>query len=414
MKINDQEIFMSTSTKKISYPFFDCDNHFYEPQEALMRHMPKRFESLFKYVNINGRTKLILDGKLSDYIPNPTFEVVAAPGCHVDYYRGKNPDGKSMRELSVIEKSKPEYQYKTAARYDLLKEQGLIGTLVFPTLASVIEGHMGHRPDFCHAAFHSLNMWIKEEWGFGDDNVFYATPVITLMEVEKAMEEAEWIINQGSKVVLIRPSYVPGWRGNRGMGSMEFEPVFARLEEAGIFIAFHSSDNGYQDVFERHASSNVNGEYQPFNNVDPLSLVLDVNQRAHADHLASLICHGVFDRHPKLKVGYIETGTSWIYPLWERLEHVNKMAPQLFKRHPHEVIREHVWLHPHFEEMEAEKAHRLIDLVGADHVLFGSDWPHPEGLAQPAEWIQFIHYLNDVDKAKIMGGNMLGLLGRAA
>lgn len=402
------------STAKATYPLFDCDNHFYEPKEALLRYMPDRYKSLFQYVEINGRTKLVLDGKISNYIPNPTFEVVAAPGCHVDYYRGKNPEGKSMRELSIIEESIPEYSYKTAARYELLEKQGLIGAMVFPTLASVLESHMSQYTDFCHDAFHALNLWIMEEWGFGFDHKFYATPVVTLMEVDKAVAETEWLIEQGTKVVLIRPSYVPGLRGNRGMGSPEFDPVFARLAEAGVFIAFHSSDNGYNDIYERHSVGRGAGEYKPFEGSDPLNLVMDVNQRAHGDHLASLVCHGVFERHPRLKVGYIETGVNWLYPLWERMEHAYNMAPQLFRRHPHEVIREHVWFHPHFEEMEADKALQLIDLVGADHLLFGSDWPHPEGLANPSDWLGFIDYLKEEDKAKIMGGNMLGLLGRAA
>lgn len=405
---------MSNPIAKVNFPLFDCDNHFYEPKDAILRYLPEKYHSNFKYVEINGRTKLVLDGHISEYIPNPSFDVVAAPGCHVEYYRGNNPDGKTMREFNIVEACKPEYRYKNEARYKILEKQGLSGTLMFPTLASVIESHMSHNPDFCHAAFHSLNRWIKDEWGFGEDNKFYATPVITLMEVDKAVEEADWILSQGAKVVLIRPTYVPGYKGCRGMGSPEFEPVFSRLEEAGVFIAFHSSDNGYHDVYKRHASSETASEYLPFNNVDPLSLVMDVNQRAHGDHLASLVCHGFFERHPKIKVGYIETGVSWLYPLWERMEHAYKMQPQLFRRHPHEVVKEHVWFHPHFEELEAEKAIRLIDLVGADNVLFGSDWPHAEGLANPADWLNFISYLKVEDQAKIMGGNMLNILGKAA
>ncbi len=396
------------------YPFFDCDNHFYEPKEAILRHLPKQFQHLFRYLEIEGRTKVVLDGRISEYIPNPSFDVVAAPGCHVDYYRGINPEGKSMRELSVIERCLPEYRYKTEGRYKLLKEHGLTGTLVFPTLGSVIEAHMGHRPDFCHAAFHSLNQWTKEEWGFGEDNQFYATPVLTLMEADKAIAETDWLLKEGVRVVLIRPTYVPGWKGPRGMGSPEFDPIFARLAEAGVFIGFHSSDNGYFDTYKRHAISDTAGEFLPFKNVDPLGLAMDYNQRAHADHLASLVCHGVFDRHPKLKVGYIETGVNWLYPLWERLEHVYKMGPKMFKRDPLDAIREHVYFHPHFEEMEAAKAQRLIGLVGADHVLFGSDWPHPEGLAQPSQWVDYLQDVSEDDKRKIMGGNMLKILGRAA
>ncbi len=405
---------MAQQNSSTDYLFFDCDNHFYEPREAILEHLPSRYKEVFRYVEIEGRTKLVLDGRISEFIPNPTFEVVAAPGCHVNYHRGKNLEGKTMREMTTVVKAVDEYRYKTPARIDLLKQHGLSGTLLFPTLASVVEAHMSHRPDFCHAAFHSLNLWIQATWGFGQDKQFFATPVLTLMEVDKAIAEAEWIIAQGAKVVLIRPTYVPGLRGNRGMGSPEFAPVFARLEEAGIFITFHASDNGYFDVYQRHAAGDTGQEFLPFKSADPLGLVMDYNQRAHADHLASLVCHGVFERHPTLKVGYIETGVGWFYPMWERMAHVYKMQPQLFKRHPHEVIREHVWLHPHFEEIEHGKAPRLLDLVGADHVLFGSDWPHAEGLAQPSDWVNSLEGVDPVSVRKIMRDNLLGLLGIAA
>ena len=79
---------------------FDADNHFYEPPEALTRHLPDQYRSQLQYVKLeNGRTKLAVGGKISEYIPNPTFDVVARPGAQEEYYRKGNPDGKSRREL---------------------------------------------------------------------------------------------------------------------------------------------------------------------------------------------------------------------------------------------------------------------------------------------------------------------------
>ena len=388
--------------------YFDCDNHFYESAESFLRYLPEQYKQALQFVDVEGRTKMMVNGKLSDYIPNPTFEVVAAPGSTVEYFKGNNPDGKSYRDFMVVERCIPEYRIKTAERYQLLQQHGLRGTLIFPTLASVVEGHMYEDPDLCHAMIHSLNQWMLDEWGFGEDGQFFATPVITLMDADKALEEAKWIAAQGSKVVLMRPSYVPGANGNRGMGSAEFDPVYSLLEAHDIVIAFHNSDNGVYDLYERHQRSEValQGEYQPFKKSDPLEMVMDLNQVTVGHNLAGLICHGVFDRHPKLKVCYVETGVAWLYPLWDRLEHVYKMAPQLFTKHPHDTIRKHVWFHPHFEE----NVDRLVAMVGVDHIIFGSDWPHPEGLARPADWVECLANFSDEDKAKIMGGNMMKLL----
>ena len=122
-----------------------------------------------RFVELDGKTKMLVNGKLSDYIPNPTFEVVAAPGSTVEYLKGNNPDGKSYRDFMQPQKCIPEYRVKTPKRYELLEEHGLCGTLMFPTLASVVEGHMYEDPDLCHAMIHSLNQWMLDEWGFRGD-----------------------------------------------------------------------------------------------------------------------------------------------------------------------------------------------------------------------------------------------------
>ena len=61
-------------------PIFDADNHLYETIDALTKHMPDRYKRAVDYVEVKGRTKIVVNGKISEYIPNPTFEVVARPG----------------------------------------------------------------------------------------------------------------------------------------------------------------------------------------------------------------------------------------------------------------------------------------------------------------------------------------------
>src|SRR5690606_11191186 len=91
-----QEMNMSNAAVKlateagIDFPVYDADHHYYEPPEAFLKHLPKQFRKDFQYVQVNGRDKLVINGMLSDYIPNPTFSVVAAPGSHEDWYRGRN------------------------------------------------------------------------------------------------------------------------------------------------------------------------------------------------------------------------------------------------------------------------------------------------------------------------------------
>ena len=67
-------------SRVLPYPLFDADNHLYETQDAFTKFLPKQYASAIQYVQIEGRTKIVVRGQISDYIPNPTFEVVARPG----------------------------------------------------------------------------------------------------------------------------------------------------------------------------------------------------------------------------------------------------------------------------------------------------------------------------------------------
>jgi hypothetical protein len=64
-------------SRKLSFPVFDADNHMYEPQEALTKYLPENRKRVIDYVEVRGRTKIVVRGHISEYIPNPTFSVVA-------------------------------------------------------------------------------------------------------------------------------------------------------------------------------------------------------------------------------------------------------------------------------------------------------------------------------------------------
>ena len=70
---------MTAATKP---QYFDCDNHFYESPESFLRYLPEKYKKALRFIEIDGKTKMLVNGKLSDYIPNPTFEVVAGPRHH--------------------------------------------------------------------------------------------------------------------------------------------------------------------------------------------------------------------------------------------------------------------------------------------------------------------------------------------
>src|SRR5687767_8990116 len=231
----------------MSVPIFDADNHLYETQDAFTKFLPDRYKGVIDYVDVRGRTKIVVKGKISEYIPNPTFEVVARPGAQEEYYRKGNPEGKSRREIfGEPMRSIPAFR-EPKSRLELLNEQGVDRTLMFPTLASLLEERLADDPEATHAVIHSLNEWLYETWQFnyeGLDRIF-TTPVITLPIVEKAIEELEWVVERGARVVLIRPAPVPGYGGSRSFGLPEFDPFWAKAVELDVLVAMHASDSGY-------------------------------------------------------------------------------------------------------------------------------------------------------------------------
>lgn len=388
--------------RTIDYPVFDADNHMYETEEAFTRYLPDAHKGAIKYVQVNGRTKIAINNTISDYIPNPTFEVVAQPGAQEEYFRTGNPDGKTLREIFGEPMKCPEWARNAAARLPHLDELGLDGSLMFPTLASLLEERMRDDPDLCHAAIHSLNQWIYDEWTFNHEDRIFATPVIALPIVEKAIEELEWVLERGARCILIRPAPAWGVRGPRSPGLEEFDPFWARVQEAGVFVGMHSSDSGYADlagVWEGR------GEFLPFQPNPFRSLVM--SNRPITDMMNAMICHGAFSRFPDMRFGTIENGGTWVKPLVESLEAIYKKMPQEFDEHPVNTFRRNVYVNPFWEDA----IEGLIDIMTPDRLLFGSDYPHPEGLANPISFADDLpDSLSDADVAKIMGGNLKELL----
>ncbi|MBW2244397.1 MAG: amidohydrolase [Deltaproteobacteria bacterium] len=386
----------------LGYPVYDADNHLYETEEAMTANLPKKWRKEFQYVDVNGRRKLAVGGVISDYIPNPTFDVVAAPGSHELWYRAKNTEGLSFRELSGTPIRSPAAFRNGEDRLKLMDEQGIHAALMFPTLASVVEERMNYDHELMNAVIHSLNLWMEEQWGFHAQERLFTVPFVTLMDVDMAVAELEWALERGARTVGVRPAPVPGYRGSRSFGFEEFDPFWARVQEAGIFVSMHASDSGY-DRFSRMWQGG--SEFLPFR-PDPFKMCMGSAHRAISDSMAAFVCHGVFERFPGVRVASIENGSKWVKGLIDTFHHVYGQMPKEFKQHPVEQFREHVYVAPFYEEPIDE----LAELIGIDHILFGSDYPHPEGLANPVDFVAELKTLSATDQRKVMSDNLKTLL----
>jgi predicted TIM-barrel fold metal-dependent hydrolase len=185
-----------------------------------------------------------------------------------------------------------------------------------------------------------------------------------------------------------------------------FDRIWAKLAEAGIVVAIHAGDAGYLRYLTDWGES---ARYMGFK-ASPLTEVLGLGtERPIFDMMAAMICHGLFNRHPKLKVATLELGSAWVPELHRRLRVSYGKTPQAFKCDPSQQFRDHVWIAPFYEDQISA----LRDLHGADRVLLGSDWPHPEGLATPGHWVADFQPLGEADMRLALRDNLLELSGYA-
>ncbi len=387
------------SSRKLPFPVFDADNHFYETQDALTKFLPDNRKHAIDYVQVRGRTKIVVRGHISDYIPNPTFEVVARPGAQEEYYR-HGSGGKSYREvIGEPMKAIPAFR-EPGPRLQVMDELGVDYALMFPTLASLVEERMKDDPELVHDVIHALNRWMYETWSFDYKGRIFATPVITLPIVERALEEQQWCLDRGARTVLVRPAPVPGLRGSRSFGFEEFDPFWQACVKAGIPVALHASDSGYAEFLNVWEPAD---EYLPFK---PTAFrMVAMGKRPIEDAMAALVCHGTLSRNPDLRILSIENGASWVSHLFYELNDVYAKLLHSFSEDPIEAFKRCVYVAPFWED----NFQQIAELLGADRVVFGSDWPHPEGLKEPLALVDDLAGLSDEDVEKIMGGNMMKL-----
>jgi predicted TIM-barrel fold metal-dependent hydrolase len=385
-------------TRRLGFPVFDSDNHLYETKDAFTRHLPDRYRGAIDYVEVRGRTKIVVRGTISDYIPNPTFDVVARPGAQEEYFRVGNPEGKSYRDIVGDPiRCLPGFR-EPAPRVELMDELGVDQSLMFPTLASLLEERMRDDPELTHAVIHSLNEWLHEEWSFNYQDRIFTTPIITLPIVEKAIEELEWAVERGAKTVLIRPAPVPSYGGSRSFAFEEFDPFWQAVVDADVLVSMHASDSGYSRY---QADWTGPQEMLPFR-LDAFR-TFTMGKRPIEDTAAALTCHGLLTRFPDLRIASIENGADWVIPFLEHLADVHRKMPQMFEEDPVEAFKRNVYVAPFHEDDIAQ----LVEVLGIDHLLFGSDYPHPEGLAEPCSYADHLPSgMPEEDVAKIMGGNL--------
>jgi predicted TIM-barrel fold metal-dependent hydrolase len=402
----EQQEFIYVRDRNLPYESFDADNHLYENRDALTKFLPKGWEGLVKYIEVDGRTRVAINGVISDYIPNPTFARVAVPG---GYGRDLTKGGKhdDLNPMGVLAKPKampaPAAFFDAEPRYALMKDMGIDRALLFPTLATGLEERLADDPDAAMIAVHAFNEWMFEHWTFNYEDTIYPTPLISLAVMDRAIEELQWIAERGAKVFLFRQGPVPTLRGRRSFALPEFDPFWRLVEELDLAVGMHAMDSGYQR-YMNDWEGNAGRETLAFRDSGaPAFAALMSEKSGLIDTLASIIGHGLGTRFPGLRFAPIEFPYTWIRPFYDKMLRLYDSSPVIFDENPVDVFNRNIWVHAFYDP----EPQGLIDMgIPVDHIVFGSDFPHPEGMADPLAYSEVLQDLPSASQALIMGGSL--------
>ncbi|MCW2623198.1 MAG: hypothetical protein JWL64_2800 [Frankiales bacterium] len=390
----------SPVASKLGYGISDADQHLYESAETIVEYLDPAARSSFQIVEVNGRRTLMLNDRLYRLVPNPTYDPVGRPGAMMEYFRGNNPEGKSLKELcGPLQAFDPAFRFREP-RLRRLDEQGVDFVWLLPTLALGLEEMLWETPAALASCARAINRWVEEEWTFNVDNRVHVAGVLSFIDPTAAELETRRLLDAGCRLFGVRPAPVRIPGGHRSIGDPVYDRVWAMIAEAGAVVGFHAADTGYGDLTERWGEG---GRMEGWKS-SPLGEIIGVHtDRPIYDTLAALISHGVFDRHPALKVAALELGAGWVPELFRKMHAAYGKMPQAFGfRDPADTFREHVWVMPFYEDA----LQPVVDCIGIDRVIFGSDWPHPEGFADPQDYVDDLAAFSPEDQRKIMRDNL--------
>ena len=382
----------------LGYLAFDADNHYYEALDAFSRHLdPKMAPRCVQWAEIDGRKYHVVGGKVSRAVINATFNPIIKAGALHDYFRG-NPEGKTMMEFLRDREPIPAEYRNHDARLEVMDRQGLEAMWLFPTLGILYEELLKHDIPAVTHTFGAFNRWLDEDWGFAYRDRIFAAPYISLSDLDWAVNELDWAIGRGARMVVMRPAAPRTARGQVPVSDPRNDPFWARIQESGVTVVAHAGDSGYSsngyanDGFA--AGFSGNGTWRP--NVKSLHI-----ERAAHDFLLTLVFDKLFERFPGVRVASVENGADFLRDLFKKLTGTAHKMPGYFSEDPVESFRRNIWINPFWED----DVHEVVELMGADRVIFGSDWPHIEGMPRPLDYAAELKAFDDATQRKILRDN---------
>ncbi len=358
----------------------DADNHYYEPDDAWTRHLEPAFRDRAIHIvrGDDGVGRPFFGDEPLYYLARTPLDQVGRPGAVV-----ANKDGRyaPLAESDLVRPGEVPWFVEREARLRWMDEQSIQAVMLWPSLGLTVEYQMRSDPKACLANLRAFNRWLNDDWGFSYDDRVFGVPWLSLIDLDAAITELDEVIALGARSIALLFGPVDG----KSPADPYFDPFWARVEEAGILVGFHGAESGYNDRFSVHWGEQPR---PPAGAQSPFQRACFFGERPIVDTLAALVLHNLFGRFPRLQVISVENGAWWVPSLLAAIDRGAKSGAYgewlggRFDERPSDVFRRHVTVAPN----DDDDIRGLITLLGAGRIALGSDYPHPEGVAEPARF----------------------------
>lgn len=216
------------------------------------------------------------------------------------------------------------------------------------------------QPEFATALASAYNSWLLEHW-LPKDERFLACVTVAAQNPEAAAREIDRVGSHPQIVQVLLPA-----TSQDVLARPFYHPIYAAAVRNGLAVAFH------QTVCTETAVG-----------LPPYYIEWHVAiPQAWQCQLVGLVCQGVFDKFPDIRVVLLESGWTWVPSLMWRFDlnyrGLRREIPWV-KRLPSDYIREHVRIatQPMEYPENLQDMYRMFELIGTDDfLLFASDYPH--------------------------------------
>ena len=417
----------------LPYPVFDADHHFYAGSDSLTRNLS---EEMIERAWLPGEPRWLLgeddDIDEQEVHDRKTLGVHTAPeGGHggVDLSALPEMDGQipipgamlnklnPMRDLDQLSREQLVQRYNEMRPAFESKDPRLklmdIQNVEVAVLHAVGNGWESafRRGDVeaGYAVNRSFNDWLFEEWGYAHEHRIFVPVPIPLVDVDRSVDELHRVLDRGAVFYDLAPGPAIGL--NESMCSPfdpYFDPFWEVVNESETRVAVHLGG-----PYARHGdewSEDPNARYSDF---DGFQWAIYWGDRPIMDTLSAMVFHNLFGRFPKIDVLIAEFGTVWLPYILRKLDHAMMLGRKpkwgTLPGRPTSVFKERCVIAPFPEE----NIHRTIDAIGSDCLVFGSDFPHSEGIPDPMQYVAQLDGLDDSTIKKVMRDNLAQFLGMA-